>query len=70
MPVNLQNGTSFVNDADPINLIIILHMFDTILVDRYIPATVGGRDHCSFPKAIDEKFLKFRRMELRDRKHV
>lgn len=57
MPVNLQNRTSFVNDAEPINLIIILHMFDTILVGSYIPATVGGRDHCSFPKAIDEKFL-------------
>ena len=42
MPVNLQNGTSFVNDADPINLIIILHMFDTILIDSYIPATVGA----------------------------
>lgn len=69
MPVNLQNRTSFVNDTEPINL-NILHMFDTILVDSYIPATLWGRDHCSFPKAIDEKFLKFRRRELRDRKHV
>ena len=57
MPVNLQNRTFFVNDANPINLIIILHVFDAILIDSYIPATVGGRDHCSFPKAIDEKFL-------------
>ena len=69
MPVNLQNRTSFVNDTEPINL-NILHMFDTILVDSYIPATLWSRDHCSFPKAIDEKFLKFRRRELRDRKHV
>ena len=57
MPVNLQNRTSFVNDAEPINLIIILHMFDTILVGSYIPVTVGGRDHCSAPNVIDEKFL-------------
>lgn len=54
---NLQTRTTFVNDTDAVNLIIILHVFDAILVDSYIPATVGSWGHCSAPDAIDEEVL-------------